>query len=231
MSASIDTHGMEVRPESVPRWVGAYAEQVVAARDHESRLKRVLARSPVPIILVDQERRYVEANTPARLAFRLSIEQMRGLRIDDLTPPHLMGVLADAWERLLSTGVVAGPYEIASPSGIGEQPGTGLEVVYYALANVLPGQHLIAFAPADWSEAELVGESEPLGPEDTVALTPRELQVLELAAEGNNGPMIAEQLVLSAATVRTHFENIYAKLGVRDRAAAVAKAMRLGLIT
>jgi ATP/maltotriose-dependent transcriptional regulator MalT len=36
--------------------------------------------------------------------------------------------------------------------------------------------------------------------------------------------------VVSAATVRTHFEHIYAKLAVSDRGAAVAKAMRLGLI-
>ena len=42
--------------------------------------------------------------------------------------------------------------------------------------------------------------------------------------------MIAEELVLSRATVRTHFENIYSKLDVRDRAGAVGKAMRLGLI-
>ncbi|MEA2288463.1 MAG: Bacterial regulatory protein luxR family, partial [Solirubrobacteraceae bacterium] len=37
-------------------------------------------------------------------------------------------------------------------------------------------------------------------------------------------------LILSPATVKTHFENIYEKLGVSDRAAAVAHAMRIGLI-
>jgi ATP/maltotriose-dependent transcriptional regulator MalT len=61
-------------------------------------------------------------------------------------------------------------------------------------------------------------------------LTPRELEVLELAADGYSGPMIAHDLVISPTMVRTHFEHIYAKLDVRDRAAAVAKAMRLGLI-
>ena len=53
--------------------------------------------------------------------------------------------------------------------------------------------------------------------------------MLELAADGLNGPLIARELVLSTATVRTHFAHIYRKLGVPDRAAAVAKAMRLGL--
>jgi DNA-binding NarL/FixJ family response regulator len=61
-------------------------------------------------------------------------------------------------------------------------------------------------------------------------LTPRELEVLQLAAEGRNAPMIAEELVVSVATARTHFGNIYDKLDVGDRAAAVAKGMRLGLI-
>jgi PAS domain S-box-containing protein len=61
-------------------------------------------------------------------------------------------------------------------------------------------------------------------------LSERELEVLRFAAEGLSGPGIAEQLVLSPATVRTHFEHIYEKLGVGDRAGAVAQALRTGLI-
>jgi hypothetical protein len=44
------------------------------------------------------------------------------------------------------------------------------------------------------------------------------------------GIEVAEQLVLSPSTVKTHFEHIYEKLGVGDRAAAVAQALRSGLI-
>ena len=61
-------------------------------------------------------------------------------------------------------------------------------------------------------------------------LSERELEVLRLAAEGNSGPQIAEHLFVSPATVKTHFENIYEKVGVGDRAAAVAHALRTGLI-
>ena len=61
-------------------------------------------------------------------------------------------------------------------------------------------------------------------------LSGRELEVLRLATEGNSGRQIAEQLIVSPATVKTHFENIYEKLGVGDRAAAVAYALRVGLI-
>jgi two-component system, NarL family, nitrate/nitrite response regulator NarL len=61
-------------------------------------------------------------------------------------------------------------------------------------------------------------------------LTPREREVLQLAAEGNRGGEIARRLELSPATVKSHFEHAYMKLGARNRAAAVAIAMRLGLI-
>ena len=62
-------------------------------------------------------------------------------------------------------------------------------------------------------------------------LSEREIEVLLLAAAGLSGPAIAERLVLSPATVKTHFEHIYVKLGVGDRASAVAQALRTGLIT
>ena len=55
--------------------------------------------------------------------------------------------------------------------------------------------------------------------------------MLELAAEGRSAPMIAEDLGVSVATVRTHFGHIYEKLEVGDRASAVAKALRLRMIS
>jgi ATP/maltotriose-dependent transcriptional regulator MalT len=61
-------------------------------------------------------------------------------------------------------------------------------------------------------------------------LTPREREVLGLAACGATARCIAERLTVAPATVKTHLEHIYAKLEVGDRAAAVATALRLGLI-
>lgn len=61
-------------------------------------------------------------------------------------------------------------------------------------------------------------------------LTKRELQVLQLAARGATAPDIAEKLVISRDTVKTHLRNIYSKLEVNDKASAVAQALRLGLI-
>jgi two-component system, NarL family, nitrate/nitrite response regulator NarL len=62
------------------------------------------------------------------------------------------------------------------------------------------------------------------------ALTARELEVLQLAAQGYSGRQIADRLRISPATIKTHFEHIYAKFGVRCRSAAVAQALRAGLI-
>ena len=61
-------------------------------------------------------------------------------------------------------------------------------------------------------------------------LTPREIEVLQLAADGLSAAQTATRLAVATATVRTHQANIYAKLQVDDRASAVATAMRLGII-
>jgi DNA-binding NarL/FixJ family response regulator len=69
------------------------------------------------------------------------------------------------------------------------------------------------------------------GPEaEPPAVTSRELDVLGLASHGLTYGEIAEQLTVSVATVRTHLQNIFMKLGVSDKAAAVATALRHGLI-
>jgi DNA-binding CsgD family transcriptional regulator len=61
-------------------------------------------------------------------------------------------------------------------------------------------------------------------------LSARELEVLQLTARGLTTQQAAAELFISAATVKTHLAHIYVKLGATDRAAAVATAMRLGLI-
>jgi DNA-binding NarL/FixJ family response regulator len=61
-------------------------------------------------------------------------------------------------------------------------------------------------------------------------LSRRELEVLELVASGTTNREAAARLFLTEATVKTHLLNIYAKLGVNDRAAAVAEAFNRGLL-
>lgn len=62
-------------------------------------------------------------------------------------------------------------------------------------------------------------------------LSERELEVLVIVAKGATNKAVASQLFISEATVKTHLLHIYDKLGVNDRAAAVASAYERGLIT
>jgi DNA-binding NarL/FixJ family response regulator len=63
------------------------------------------------------------------------------------------------------------------------------------------------------------------------ALSPRELQVLRLVAEGDTNREAAVKLFISEASIKTHLLHVYAKLDVRDRASAVAEAYRRGLLS
>jgi DNA-binding NarL/FixJ family response regulator len=74
------------------------------------------------------------------------------------------------------------------------------------------------------------GSARPGGTEPE-SLSARELEVLELVATGTTNREAAARLFISEATVKTHLMHIYAKLGVSDRAAAVAEGFNRGLLT
>jgi DNA-binding CsgD family transcriptional regulator len=61
-------------------------------------------------------------------------------------------------------------------------------------------------------------------------ITDRQIEILQLATKGLSVAQIAERLVVSRATVKTHLEHVYDRLHVSNRVAAVAEAMRLGLV-
>ncbi len=61
-------------------------------------------------------------------------------------------------------------------------------------------------------------------------LTPRELEVLALMAEGHTNRQIADELILSVGTVKYYTSQIYGKLGVQNRTEAAARARALGLL-
>jgi DNA-binding NarL/FixJ family response regulator len=61
-------------------------------------------------------------------------------------------------------------------------------------------------------------------PAPAEALSAREIEVLKLVAEGKSNPEIGKELFVASSTVKTHLDRAYAKLGVSDRAAAVARA-------
>jgi DNA-binding NarL/FixJ family response regulator len=97
------------------------------------------------------------------------------------------------------------------------------------------------FISKDWPAADIAGAVRMVGlgmtvfrPNEAPAgppLTEREREVLDLIAGGSTNREIAEQLFLSPHTVKEHTSSLYRKLQVRNRAEAVQKAQRLGLIS
>jgi two-component system nitrate/nitrite response regulator NarL len=79
-------------------------------------------------------------------------------------------------------------------------------------------------------QAGVAGEIRLRALHDRPVMSDRELETLTLIAEGLSAPEIGRALHLSTATVKTHLQHIYEKLGVSERAAAVAEAMRRGLL-
>ncbi len=79
-------------------------------------------------------------------------------------------------------------------------------------------------------QAGVAGEIRLRAPHDRPVMSDRERETLTLIAEGLSAPQIGRTLHLSTATVKTHLQHIYEKLGVSERAAAVAEAMRRGLL-
>jgi DNA-binding CsgD family transcriptional regulator len=83
-------------------------------------------------------------------------------------------------------------------------------------------------APGEPADAALVAPGEPRAPD--VALTPRELDVLALIAEGASNKVIARRLAISVHTVKFHIASLLDKLDAQGRAEAVAQAARFGAI-
>lgn len=79
-------------------------------------------------------------------------------------------------------------------------------------------------------QAGLASEIRLRRSDDRPVLTPRELDVIRLAADGHSNAEIGLRLHVSTATVKTHLQHIFEKLEVSDRSAAVAQALRRGLL-
>ena len=95
-----------------------------------------------------------------------------------------------------------------------------------AIAAVARGEVVLPAEVQAGLASEIRLRAEPGRP----ALSPREQEVLALIAEGLTAPAVGRELHLSTATVKSHLKTLYDKLGVSDRAAAVAEAMRRGLL-
>ena len=107
----------------------------------------------------------------------------------------------------------------------------GADEIAGAIARVAAGQAMLDASV----QARLLDHLDDPPSENPAAdlgdlLTPREIEVLTLIARGFSNAEIADRLVVSEATVKTHVNRLFAKTGVRDRAQAVAFAYRHRLV-
>jgi two-component system, NarL family, nitrate/nitrite response regulator NarL len=188
------------------------AEADLAVIDHVSELEALLPR--------------VERSEPdaAVVAFDLWPPPTHHVR------PELMRALA-AHTRLIVIYDEIVPHEAWSALHAGAkslisrvaEPDTLIDAIRETLRG---GAHLDA--PVQRDLTELIQRQ---GANGNVAITGRERTILRLSAEGLTTDEIARHLQLSVSSIKAAFRQIYVKLDVRDRPAAVAHALRRGLIT
>ena len=100
------------------------------------------------------------------------------------------------------------------------------EAIRSAIRSVVEGGHVLA----PGLDSVVVTAIHRYAIRDDDELTAREIEILALAADGFGASEIATRLHIAVGTVKTHFANIYEKLGVRDRAAAVMEGVRRGAL-
>jgi two-component system, NarL family, nitrate/nitrite response regulator NarL len=170
-------------------------------------------------------------------AVALARELTPDVLVLDVRMPHLDGV--GAIEALAAAGVRSrvlvlsafrdrqAVYDAVRAGAKGYLPkDADREDVCDAIEAIAAGQTVID----ESLQGALVSEPQTRGERRAHHLSPRELEVLTLAAAGLSSPEVGRRLYIEASTVKTHLQRIYDKLGVSDRTAMVAEAMRRGLI-
>lgn len=202
----------------------------------EGTLERLLARSASPMLLVNDDREYVDCNEAACEMLRLPRERLLSLRVEDLSSPEFRNLAPAMFEAFLAEGTQAGEFEMQNPDGY------RVRCSYSASANVLPGFHLSVLIPLRNFDSELDAGPEEMASSvvdgssngsvsavpDGRRLTTRERQVLSLLALGENNLTIAEKLHLAPETVRSHTRSARLRLGALSRSHAVALAIQAG---
>lgn len=146
------------------------------------------------------------------------LDVMRAITRDEL-PTRVVMLSADSSSALVYDAVTLGVGAFLTKAAT-------LAEICDTIAAVARGETVLAREV----QAGLARELRERSHSDRPVLSPREAEVLRLVADGRSNPEIAAKLYISASTVKTHVKAVCEKLGVSDRSAAVAEAMRRRII-
>jgi DNA-binding CsgD family transcriptional regulator len=190
-------------------------------RTLEERVRTLAQTAFDSVLFIDDARSYKWVNDRAAQLFGAPPEVILRLRMEDFTPPELVSRIGPFWVEFKRERTLEGLGPLRRHDGSQDT------VEYRARWGFAPNLHLFVLRAADLAASQ-PGE----GAEGRRSrLSNREREVLELAADGASTDDIAAALHLSPATVKTHFNHVYKKLGARDRVSAVATALRRGVIS
>lgn len=162
------------------------------------------------------------------------VMDVRMPRVDGVRATRQLREVADAPPVLILTTfeddeVLAGALRAGAAGFL--LKGAPAEDLQRAVRTVAEGGHWLDPAVTGRVLATYRDAPEQRAPHPAInALTTREREVLALIGSGRSNSEIADELVLGAGTVKTHIGHVFAKLGVRDRAAAVVFAFDHGLV-
>jgi ATP/maltotriose-dependent transcriptional regulator MalT len=128
------------------------------------------------------------------------------------------------WER------IGCPFEKALALAEGDEPAKWEALAIFERLGAKPALNDLRKKLQAQGNRNIPREAEIIRQNDSSDLTPRELEVLQLIAEGLSNPAIADRLTISVGTVKAHTANIYSKLGVNNRVQALARARDLRVL-
>jgi PAS domain S-box-containing protein len=173
------------------------------------------------MVLLDDSRRHVDVNGAYLNLLGYTRAEVIGKPFYSLVPEGPV-LSEEEWEAALEAGDFTGRVDLSTADG------GRLSVQWAAHVEVVTGRRRVLGVALSTSRWGGHFRRAPSARPEKGTLSDRERQVVRLVADGQSGPEIAEELVISHETVRTHVRNAMTKLGARSRAHLVAKSIAEG---
>ena len=130
-------------------------------KELEQLFRAVVYHPSAPILIADNDRRYIDASAGASRLLGLSREKLVGKKLDEFVEPALKPRIADLWQAFLHRGEQEGTLRLLGPDG------SSREVAYKVKGNVLPVRHLVLLRDKTRKSLDQAqGQVPPAGVED-----------------------------------------------------------------